>query len=865
MGRFERRHDGISQGFRHPFLHAVRLVIFVLVLTCMSSASVGQDEPTPQVVVNIGFDGHYRPGLYLPLTINLGWSETIDEPARAELPVNGEVEIGVGQDMVYRTVTIAPLVVHKGVQTRTTVYIRSNDLDSGLTVRVFDDRRHLIAESRPAGLSIVQFEPDYSMALPENSLLILTIGQESLSRTDWKWVPRAEHTLKFVRVSSANFPTELIGLEAVSMIVLGDTGVEPLTGRQTTVLRDWVDRGGHLVIVAGNDLATMDRVFPPQEMDWIVHDLSPATTDADFAEQLRESIDAISATEVDDLERYLDDFGDLNSALEHAYETPAGEVVRPGIRNHPTDLIPLALVSATRFLTEQTLPRRTIAFGPILKELGWSARWVAPPPPFPDSPESVEPSPSVGDMVSGPYGLGKITILGFEPLTLVREGSRQHPEIRDAAIALAWWHCLRPVSELGGLVVGTYDEQQWGIYQEYLNITQFARDISESRTAMNAIIEDLCADNATDSNAFGAILVGLLVLVIFLGPIDWFFFKLIRRQPWSWASSIVWVVLACVGIYLVQDVVGRASTEISQVSLIDVAPGQSHSYATTVTQIASDHNAWYNINCDYRDLWLSPVSYERLGDYGFSSSYETMTTARITRSPMKRDKPNLRMRVPIETARWFTGRGFINPPNVSVRVSSEPQRSSYTVSAGLPDGATVTSILVDYEGETYEADLMSPEDLSQRLTSSGVTVRRSVELEGGEFRRDHFAGLIPIERGWRLRRQSRMDSEERQWRDLSVALLPWEHQLDDSRRPRVINYFETYGHHTFDSIADSPAGSWAIVTLTVRGLPTGMKIRGYESRPMEHLAFIRFIVPVSVNDEPENARSTPNPDPSDTR
>ncbi|HEX8522254.1 MAG TPA: hypothetical protein VF669_08350 [Tepidisphaeraceae bacterium] len=114
--------------------------------------------------------------------------------------------------------------------------------------------------------------------------------------------------------------------------------------------------------------------------------------------------------------------------------------------------------------------------------------------------------------------------------------------------------------------------------------------------------------NIPGAGTFGfSYIAGVLILMMVLvGPVDWFVLKLTKRQPWTWMTTAGWAGLITLGAIFVGHLFKSGELYFNTVSVIDEADG-SRVAATNLVAIYSPKTTEYELEQD-PESWWKPAS-----------------------------------------------------------------------------------------------------------------------------------------------------------------------------------------------------------------------------------------------------------------
>lgn len=204
-----------------------------------------QDLPT--LDIRAGWDGYYRVGGWLPITIIA---------ANQGGDVNGEIRVKTGgnwnnADVVYTQPAILPTQSRK----QFSLFVFIPNYTQEITVSLIQKNRALIEQQ-------VRLQP-----LSDQDFLIGVIGDDGAALNYLAGLPPVgKGRFNVAHLSLSDIPAQGRALNGLDALILHRADTAPLTADQRTALRGWVAFGGHLIICGGpNAMATaagLDDLLP---------------------------------------------------------------------------------------------------------------------------------------------------------------------------------------------------------------------------------------------------------------------------------------------------------------------------------------------------------------------------------------------------------------------------------------------------------------------------------------------------------------------------------------------------------------------------------------------------------------------------
>lgn len=640
---------------------AVAVAACTLVVSAAALAA-----PEPYLLTEVGHRGAIRRGYYFPIRVTVQWTQTPGEVASGDASA-AVIEVLVRQDLLHNVRLRRDVTIQPGRATIATLYARSVVDVSELEIELRDRGGRLLASAKPQSGGAAGW-----WTIEGNEAIVLAAGRSSMPRSGWAFGNPLASPIKTVEVAAADLPREWPGYDAVSLVVLGDLGPERLDASQVAALLDWVGRGGHLAILA---TAQLDTVLTT------LGDRLPLAigeyADSEFNPSVGAALRGAVAIAMEMREKPL---------------PPSPQpALRPGMNlttTRPMEWYAPRLDDLNRSLEDlrgRFLYRRSIEALPGAREAGWAVRWAH---------EAFDPlqvdrtwgRSQAGDIARGPWGLGTITLLGIDPASLAGSASGE-------ARGVGWWHCLVHIPEIhAALVPRRVPDSQYSYSR-----ADSLESILASR-AINTILDDLSAGFGMTQGLFAAIAVALLLLVVLIGPADYFMLRRLKREPFTWITTPALIALACAAIYFAQDAVSYGTARVKRLSIIDAWSGAGQGVATSFTAIASNRGGRYMLEGLGREVFASPACWRP------PTWFYRQTQAPASTIPVDVTPAGARVRsihIPLENVRWMEERGPIPVPAFTGSVRFDEARDEVALDLDAPPGITAIVVGVWWNEKWY--------------------------------------------------------------------------------------------------------------------------------------------------------------------
>lgn len=204
-------------------------------------------------------------------------------------------------------------------------------------------------------------------------------------------------------------------------------------------------------------------------------------------------------------------------------------------------------------------------------------------------------------------GLGQIELLSFDVSSL---------PFRDGVEAMKFW---RPL--LTGLVPlhdGTDSNRSF---------SNAMQQSPEKASAAAQVMDWLGDVPGVGKFGFSYVAAVLLMLIVLVGPVDWFVLKKMGRQPWTWITTAGWIALITVGGIFIGHMLKSGDLYYRTVRIIDQADGEAVG-TLDVAAIYSPRTTDYRIDAA-PEGWWQPLS---ASEYFYRGS-GMMTKISCTQNP----------------------------------------------------------------------------------------------------------------------------------------------------------------------------------------------------------------------------------------
>lgn len=207
----------------------IALLIFLLAFTTPAFA---QDQTLIVLTAEAGFDGYFRDGGWMPVSVHL---TNAGDNVSGRLVVRPETS-GNGITNTYST----PITLPRNGDQTAILYITARAFATQIRIELIDDAGVVVAQTTANARSI-QSQDRLHVVVTESAvgsidLNAITTGGYSAYQANW---------------GVAQIPDRAAALDAVDLLLFNDADTGALSEAQRAAIRDWVTNGGHLVVTGG--------------------------------------------------------------------------------------------------------------------------------------------------------------------------------------------------------------------------------------------------------------------------------------------------------------------------------------------------------------------------------------------------------------------------------------------------------------------------------------------------------------------------------------------------------------------------------------------------------------------------------------
>lgn len=228
---------------------------------CLFIACAAQCPAVAQVQVDAqgGFEGQYREGSYLGVTVDL---------TNGGKSTRGELSASFGSGPAAKVRYTQRVDLPAGARKRTTLYVRPSSFENEVQVRFTPERgRPVVARAQLAysdassvvayaihdqgsGYHFIRSIDTSKWAAPAGGAVLPGTGATGASPATAISVAYADTT---------HMPDSWKGYDSADLVILDEHSPSALTADQAQALKEWVAMGGHVLVVGGEDWQRLEQ------------------------------------------------------------------------------------------------------------------------------------------------------------------------------------------------------------------------------------------------------------------------------------------------------------------------------------------------------------------------------------------------------------------------------------------------------------------------------------------------------------------------------------------------------------------------------------------------------------------------------
>ena len=207
----------------------IALLILAFVIVFPTSA---QEQTLITLTAEAGFDGYFRDGQWLPVSVHL--TNAADDVS-GRLVVRPETS-GSGITNTYST----PVTLPRGGDQTALLYITARGFATQIRIELIDDAGVVVAQTTAPVRSI-----------QSQDRLHVVVTESAVGSIDLNAIKTGIYNGYQANWGSAQIPDRAAALDAVDLLLFSEVDTGALSDGQRAAIRDWVTSGGQLVVTGG--------------------------------------------------------------------------------------------------------------------------------------------------------------------------------------------------------------------------------------------------------------------------------------------------------------------------------------------------------------------------------------------------------------------------------------------------------------------------------------------------------------------------------------------------------------------------------------------------------------------------------------
>ena len=403
-----------------------------------------------------------------------------------------------------------------------------------------------------------------------------------------KALPREAEMLGRVQpIARGALPVLPAAYDSLDALVVRASDAQGIDPRARAVLRQWVLGGGRLVVIADGtaDDWRMWVSDGPDATQIAARDLPPGGVPDTLVAAIRARLEPppprpeVKGDPLQEARRIARRAQQARQRDRAKRDTPGTPVPGPPSSPEPPNADgvppppgaaqptpPEPPTSPAAYEPATEMPRRAFTLSPAARLAGWTAQF------------GPEGRADEGLLAVGPMGLGMVVLVGVQP-------SRVSAVVAAQPTHAAWGEVLGSVMNVPG------DRPE--------DLSGASGASRRSADAIDGVLNRISDVPPVSVWVFAGIGASVVVLAMLVGPVDFFVLRSLGRLPRSWATFLLWVLLAGGAAYALPIVLRSGSTRVQRLSVLDVVsePGRpALAWQSSATTLWADRplNGWFD-------------------------------------------------------------------------------------------------------------------------------------------------------------------------------------------------------------------------------------------------------------------------------
>jgi hypothetical protein len=639
---------------------------YLILLSLFSPPALAQLKDDLVVTATVGWNGVIPGDRWAPITVFI---------TAGEKPIEGMITADFAQDPTQSAHITVPFAATPQRTTPVTLVAAIPNHCDRLTLTLLTrDRRIPLEFTSSVSNDTLPLPP----VLESSTAVVLAVGRGTLPEAVRDWEPLAGMKARKLaddptilepvwgqivaaRAEPESLPNVWAAYQGLSAMVVPGDAARSMDRSALAAIHDWVQSGGRLLIIADGP-GEQWRDWLPENARTLIQAESPGTHPLPKA--VAESIETLKSDLASPKSAWKRIEGARKNRPQNPYYNPGygaaeepapSKVVLPG---------PAAQV-----------PSRVFRLTDEAKRNGWRLAWTT------------ETDETAGMLAEGPVGFGHVTILGLEP-------SHATQILSTRASGSVWREALKPA--LADFLSTAPWQDTQGAWNYYTT--------DPAQNAVNATLESMAKIPSVGGWVVAAFAAGLILLVLLVGPVDYFTLKRLRAGQHWWLTAIGWTSVACVIAWAAPALVRTSPTQLARTSVVDCilskgdgSPDSSlTAWETGLTAIYAGESGVLRPTVDPASWWrgTAAVFYWFRADTAGRGIAPTLQQAAGGAAGSVRGNPIQPFAMPL-----WTFRSFLDDSRATVGLGAKVRTNTdegvcHAMVTGLPEGVHIERALV---------------------------------------------------------------------------------------------------------------------------------------------------------------------------
>lgn len=210
------------------------LPLLLLIIFGLAVPAGAQNPPPIALTAQAGFDGFYKDGLWIPVTVTVA----NNGPA-----VEGQLQITIGNNFSGEIHYTSPIALPTQSNKQVTLYVLPPSPVSSFTVALLDDKQRVVAEVESNRLTPIAI----------SGLLYGVVSNEDPALDFLETVTGTRPDAKVALLDIEQLPEAGAAWNPIDILIMTNVDTGRLTANQLAALTGWLALGGQLVVTGGGN------------------------------------------------------------------------------------------------------------------------------------------------------------------------------------------------------------------------------------------------------------------------------------------------------------------------------------------------------------------------------------------------------------------------------------------------------------------------------------------------------------------------------------------------------------------------------------------------------------------------------------